>query len=203
MSDTEDGPAMVPSARLREETSAKRAAMARAAELEAELAVLSKRASTADTLAKQLEEERTRYSTASSSWEAERAVYQLGITDPEAIEVARHLHGRLPEQGRPALADWLRSAKEDPSKAPRALVPYLAQPAPTPAPATSAATSSTALGSSPSPSAASSQRPGATAPAAAATQLDAGQIRALYQEAARTGDWSKWDAVRSSIRGRG
>lgn len=201
MSDTEDGPAMVPSARLREETSAKRAAMARAAELEAELAVLSKRASTADTLAKQLEEERTRYSTAFSSWEAERAVYQLGITDPEAIEVARHLHGRLPEQGRPALADWLRSAKEDPSKAPRALVPYLAQPAPA-GPAASAAASTAAPAPSPSPSAASSQRPGATAPAAAATQLDAGQIRALYQEAARTGDWSKWDAVRSSIRGR-
>lgn len=200
MSDTEDGPAMVPSARLREETSAKRAAMARAAELEAELAVLGKRASTADTLAKQLEEERAKYTSAASSWEAERAVYQLGITDPEAIEVARHLHGRLPEQNRPPLADWLKAAKEDPGKAPKALVPYLAQPA---APAAPAAPAPASPAPSPSPSAASSQRPGVTAPAAATTQLDAGQIRALYQEAARTGDWSKWDAVRSSIRGRG
>ena len=197
MSDTEEGPAMVPSARLREETSAKRAAMARAAELESELAVLTKRAGTAETLAKQLEEAQAKHAAASSSWEAERAVYQLGITDPEAIEVARHLHGRLPESNRPPLADWLRAAKDDPSIAPKALTPYLVAPPAPPAPAAPpppAAASSTAT-------ATAAQRPGATAPAAAATQLDAGQIRALYQEAVRTGDWSKWDAVRGSIRG--
>ena len=204
MSHEIDDGAPVPANRFKDETRLKRQAQERVAELEQAMAKLEQRVATTDLLSKQLEEVRAKYTADSTAWETERSVYQLGIVDTEAIDVARHFHGRLPEQGRPPLAEWLRAVKEDPSKAPRALVPYL-QSAPSAAPTAPAPAASTPAppAPSPSPSAASSQRPGVTAPAAATTQLDAGQIRALYQEAARTGDWSKWDAIRSSIRGRG
>lgn len=183
--ETEDGPAMVPSARLREETAAKRAAMSRAAELEVELAKLTKTASTADTLAKQLEEVRGNFQAAASAWEEERAVYHLGVTDPEAVSVARHFHSQLTGDSRPKFSDWLKSAKEDPSKAPKALAVYLTPPTPS-APA---ATSTPSTG----------QRPAATAPAATATKLESDQIRQLREECARTGDWSRWTEARAAI----
>lgn len=198
MNEIDDLGGPVPAARLRDETVAKRKAQERVAELEQAIARLEQRAATADTLAKQLEEAQSRFTAATTAWDSERAVYQLGITDPEAIEVARHLHGRLPEQDRPPLADWLRAAKDDPTKAPRALSPYLTS---APAPATTPSTPQAA----PSPAvSATGQRPAAVAPAAGQGALDAVQIRQLREECARTGDWSRWKeaapAIRASVR---
>lgn len=197
MSESDDLGGPVPAARLRDETAAKRKAQERVAELEQAIARLEQRAATADTLAKQLEEAQSRFASATTAWDSERAVYQLGITDPEAIEVARHLHGRLPEQGRPPLAEWLRAAKDDPSTAPRALSPYLTSAAPPAAPS--------APQPAPSPAvSATGQRPAAVAPAAGQGALDAVQIRQLREECARTGDWSRWKeaqpAIRASVR---
>lgn len=197
MNEIDDLGGPVPAARLRDETVAKRKAQERVAELEQAIARLEQRAATADTLAKQLEEAQSRFTAATSAWDSERAVYQLGITDPEAIEVARHLHGRLPEQGRPPLAEWLRAAKDDPSTAPRALSPYLTSTSPPVAPS--------APQPAPSPAvSATGQRPAAVAPAAGQGALDAVQIRQLREECARTGDWSRWKeaqpAIRASVR---
>jgi hypothetical protein len=60
----------------------------------------------------------------------ERAeIYGTGITDPEAITVARALHAGLPADTRPALPAWLGQIKSAPATAPKALQPYFAQPA--------------------------------------------------------------------------
>lgn len=192
----DENEAMVPSARLREESGLKRAAQARVSELEAEVASLVKRADAAATLASELETLRATHTSALAAWEQERAVYQLGVTDPEAIEVARHLHARLPEAGRPPLAEWLRSVRETPASAPRALQPYFL---PTPSPSPSAPTPSASSGPP-----ATAQRPAATAPAAGQGRLDAAQIREMTQEAVRTGDYSRLrdalPAIRASVR---
>lgn len=196
MSDMDEG-APVPANRFREETRLKRQAQERVAELEQAISKLEQRVATTDLLSKQLEETRAKYTADATSWETERSVYQLGIVDGEAIEVARHLHGRLPEQGRPTLADWLREAKADPAKAPKALQPYLAAPA-APAPAPTAQQAPAAPMATATAQAA--QRPGTTAPAAGQGRMDAAQIRQLREECARTGDWSRWREAQPAIR---
>lgn len=185
----ENQEAMVPSARLREESAAKRAALQRASELEAQVAELSRKAATVDTLAAQVAELQAQHTGAVSAWESERAVYRVGITDPEAVEIAKMLHGKLPEENRPPLADWLSAAKSDPSKAPKALQPYLAaQPA--------------ASSSPPSPPAASAPpgRQAATPPASGGTQMSADQVRALREQCQRTGDWKPWREAQAAMR---
>lgn len=199
MSDSDDqGP--IPASRFREEVKLKRAAQERVAELEQQIAKVEQRAATADLLGKQLDEMRGQFTSATAAWETERAVYQLGIIDGEAIEVARHLHQRLPEANRPALPDWLRAVKDDPSKAPKALQPYLAQPSAAPAQSTAAPVPPPQV----TAAATHAQRPAPTAPAAGSGAMDAAQIRALREECARTGDWSKWreaqPAIRASLR---
>ena len=44
-----------------------------------------------------------------------------GNSDPEAMELVEYAYGRVPEEGRPELADWLTGFKADPSTAPLAL----------------------------------------------------------------------------------
>ena len=44
--------------------------------------------------------------------------------DEEGTAVAELLHGRLPEEGRPALTDWLQGQKDDPSTAHALLKTY-------------------------------------------------------------------------------
>src|SRR3990167_3511987 len=75
----EGGTALVPSGRLREETAARDAALARVTELEGKLAGVE---------------------TERSSWHAERDLYRAGITDPEGVEVALFLYGKLPAKDR-------------------------------------------------------------------------------------------------------
>lgn len=121
------GDARVPASRLREETQRKREALARVAELESRLAESEKRGATVETLTSRIQELEKAGKAAEASWVEERAVYQAGITDPEAIGVARHLHGQLPEKDRPAFPDWIAAQKKDPSKAPKALAAYFGE----------------------------------------------------------------------------
>lgn len=58
----------------------------------------------------------------------ESEIFRVGLTDPEAITVARALHGALPEADRPPLPAWLASLRDSPANAPRALAPYFAAP---------------------------------------------------------------------------
>jgi hypothetical protein len=60
------------------------------------------------------------------AWTAEREFVSAGIADPDGIEVATMLYGRLPAEGRPGRADWIKSLQADVSKAPKPLTPYLA-----------------------------------------------------------------------------
>jgi len=53
--------------------------------------------------------------------------------DGDGRAMVRFLHGRLPEESRPAIAEWVDGMKEDPSTRPRPLLAYFDAPAP-PAP---------------------------------------------------------------------
>lgn len=165
----------------------------RIAELEAQLEAMKGAASKADRLAKQLEE-----------LQVERAAWQAGLTDSEGIEVARMFWGKLPEKDRPALGDWLSGLKADPSTAPRALAAYLgASSSPAPAPATTPAPVSTAPATTAKPL--PNANTGALPTPSASGHFDAATIRALRQEAQRTGDYSKlreaMPAIREAIKG--
>lgn len=149
---------------------------ARIAELEAQLEQFKATATKAEQLAQQLED-----------MKLERAAWQAGVTDPEGIEVARLFHGKLPAKDRPSLGDWLGQLKADPSTAPRALAAYLAPVTPAAAPAPTG---------KPLPSA----NAGALPTPAASGQFDASAIRAMRQEAQRTGDYSKLREAMPAIR---
>ncbi len=164
----------------------------RIAELEAQLEGLRASASKAERLAKQLEE-----------LQVERAAWQAGVTDPEGIEVARLFWGKLAEKDRPTLGDWLSGLKADPSTAPRALAAYLSASSPAPAPPAAPST-----GNPPGAQSAKglpSANTNAIPTPSAVSRFDAASIRALRQEAQRTGDYSKlreaMPAIRESVKG--
>lgn len=193
----------VPSARLREETAAKRKALARVSELESMLEDSEKRGATADTLAQQVAELKAASKKDRESWDTERAVYSMGITDPEAIDLAKYFHGKLPEAGRPPLPDYLKGLKEDVSKAPKALAAYL-----TPAASTTVAEGkeankepekkTPAQGAPAGGRPAGGQAPNA-GPPATGSQFSPEQIRALKDDAVRTKDWSKYREARAAL----
>jgi hypothetical protein len=56
------------------------------------------------------------------------ALLRAGIQDDEGIAVARTLYGMQPEDGRPAMPDWLAAFKAEGAVVPRPLQPYLAPP---------------------------------------------------------------------------
>jgi hypothetical protein len=180
--------ATVPSARLREETALKTQWMNKATALETELADLRKKAATVDTLTGQIDQLTRAHAAEKTAWETDRSIYQSGFTDAEGLDVARHLHSRLPEKDRPPLPDWLKALQSDPTKAPRALAPYLGRPQTPPAGQPPAA----------SPPKLPAGQPPAGQPAIG-SQITAGQLRELYQAAQRTGDWSKYKAAREAM----
>lgn len=186
-----DNAGMVPSARLREETAAKREALARVGELEAQVKDLEKRGATVETLTSQVNDLKSQIERDRSTWAEERAVYQAGITDPEAIDVARHLHARLPEKDRPAFADWLKSAKEDPTKAPKALSAYFQGSADKGA---ALAGATRTMGAERETS-----TTGASAGGEMSVEQATARIEQLAAEAQRTRDWTKYNAERPAL----
>lgn len=68
-----------------------------------------------------LQEEVKAWQGKGSAWEQERAIAGSGITDQEGMDFVRSAWSRLPEQGRPALADWLK----DTTKLPKGVQAYL------------------------------------------------------------------------------
>lgn len=167
--------------RLRHQAAQIRTARAEAAKLRAELDGLAK----THVPLTEVEKVRGALETERASWAAERAVYQIGITDPEAIEVAQLYYAKLPADGRPPMADWLRGMREDTGKAPKALQPFLGAPA-----------QSSAVSVEPSARKASgpvSASTATTAAGAASGELSVEQVRQIQQRARESGDWSEWD----------
>lgn len=182
------GEKMVPSSRLREETAARRAALARVSEVEAELAAATKRIGTADTLAKRVGELEGELKLEREDRAVDRAVYGSGITDPEGVDQVRYHYGRLPEKDRPPVSDWLKSVTADPAKAPKSLQPFLPAAAGKASTATAATTRATG---------------GATGAAAGSAgngaPMSAEAIKAIRAECERTGDWAPWKAARPQM----
>lgn len=152
--------------------------------LKARVAELEPKAAEADKLAPKLEKLKTEYDGARATWDEERGLFTVGVTDPEGHAVARTLFQSLPVEGKPAtLAEWVSGFKEDPTKAPRGLAPYLPQ-AVKATGATPAATPAAGTVTAPPP-AGGGKAPGAPA------GITADIIRAARERAAQTGDMTQ------------
>lgn len=83
----------------------------------------------------------TEHTSALSRLSEDLAMAEVGLTDPLGRDTVRLVYTRLPEQDRPALADYVRSLKAEGADIPKPLQPYFTRPAPTDTnPATTAAT---------------------------------------------------------------
>jgi hypothetical protein len=125
------------------------------------------------------------------SWAQERGLMSLGLLDAEARDVARLLHSRLPEDGRPPLVDWAATVMDGRTDMPRALQAYI-RPASTPStPSTpSAATPPPAPAATPAPPA-DSRAQLASSPTGSTVSRDA--LRAAKEHGVRTGDWQQFN----------
>jgi hypothetical protein len=189
----------VPYERFQQATAGRREALSRVAELEDQVRALQGKAGTAETLAASLRDMEAKYQTVQTEWQTERALYAAGLTDPDGIEVARMFYAKLDAKERPALPEWIKGIKADPSTAPRALQAYLGQAEPVAAPAQPVEPSRPAPPNSNRGAVASSAAASATAQG-----FDAAAIRRLSEEARRTGDYSKlreaMPAIRASLK---
>ena len=101
--------------------------------------------------------------------DTERALYQAGITDPEGVDVALHLYGRLPTADRPEIGAWAGTAK--------GLSAYRPQQPGVPAPSSPAASPAAAAPAAPPPVAAPAlPSPGGAAPAPSSGGMTAARI---------------------------
>lgn len=137
-------------------------------------------------------EEVKAWSGKAAAWDEERGIMRAGWTDPEAIDALRYSHARLPDEGRPTLAEFAASVKAAPDKAPKILQAFVTMPA---------AAKAAADPAPPAPKAPPSGLAGA-APASvgAAAPLDAANIRALREECLRTNNWDAWDKAMGTAR---
>ncbi len=196
------GDATVPSSRLREETQAKREALDRVQSLERELATERARANDAvKNAGTALERER-------AAWAEERAVFQAGVTDPEAIGVARHLYNQLPEAGRSPFPEWLKGMKADPTKAPKALSPWFSAPAGgaggAPGTTPAAGSGTPEPGGQPTPpnmgaNRGSSPTSGPLSGGEMTVEAASARMAELAREATRTKDWKKYNEERPAL----
>lgn len=196
----------VPSARLRDETAAKREALDRVQALERELAAERGKvkqyeplASRVDELKAELKAAKTAHEQATASWLEERELFGLGLADANALDVLSLYHGKLPQEGRPSRVEYAKSLKADPTKAPVPLRPWFAPPADAP-PAGNAPPGPQA-GQAPPPPQGAPPRPPPTAPASGSTTYTADQITELYTTCQRTGNWKPWEEAQAAING--
>lgn len=152
------------------------------------------KAAQAASLASALQEAQAKVAATEASFTTFRTVAStIGHTDPEAIDLVSWSYGRLPQENRPALGDWLNGVKSDPAQAPlaiRHLLPQAANSAPVPGAPAPAPTQVT------SPRAAPSAVAGAPATTPSLSPADVARIREQCQ---RTGDWTPWKEVRKQI----
>jgi hypothetical protein len=115
----------------------------------------------------------------------EATLARAGWTDPEAVELARLYHGKLPEESRPDLVGWLGQLRSDPNKAPKALTPWLARTidAPTPVAASSAPTAVQPVAHPATTTTA--QAPATAGAAATPSRADVSRLQTLTERMAR------------------
>jgi hypothetical protein len=115
----------------------------------------------------------------------EATLARAGWTDPEAVELARLYHGKLPEESRPDLVGWLGQLRSDPGKAPKALTPWLARTidAPTPVAASSAPTAAQPVAQPATTTTA--QAPATAGAAATPSRADVSRLQTLTERMAR------------------
>lgn len=115
----------------------------------------------------------------------EATLARAGWTDPEAVELARLYHGKLPEESRPDLVGWLGQLRSDPGKAPKALTPWLARTidAPTPVAASSAPTAAQPMAQPATTTTA--QAPATAGAAATPSRADVSRLQTLTERMAR------------------
>jgi len=112
-------------------------AQAKIVDLTAQLAAVEKQANAADALFNQLETTNATLETERAAWGQERSLMGAGLIDPEARDLAIWSYNRQPEEGRPALGEWLDGMKAEGAEVPQYLAPYFKgaatdQAAPTP-----------------------------------------------------------------------
>jgi hypothetical protein len=108
--------------------------VARVKELEGRVGELTPLAEQADKYRTQIEEVKAASKAEREALRIEREIASAGITDAEGMEYVQHAYGKLPQEGRPPLAEWL-AAKDALPRAVRAYLPE-ATPAAAPAPTT-------------------------------------------------------------------
>lgn len=111
-SGTERAP--IPYERFREKVAEVRALKAQLAEFESAKAQLSELPKLQSELARR---------------DSQLGLARAGIVDDDGAEVAMLLWGKLPEQDRPPIGDWIASLRDKPDTMPKALAGYLAPPA--------------------------------------------------------------------------
>jgi hypothetical protein len=213
---TADKPAMVPSARLRAESALKRAAQTeaksateRATAAEARAKAAEDAAKAAQDLAKEWESkhadldkswsskatdlEKT-WTAKEAAWLDERAMFANGITDPEAIDVARTMYNRLPVENRPPFPDQMKAWRDAPDGAPKALRAYF----PDVASATAGGGAKAETKAETKAKAASGAAPAGT-PATGGNKYTPEQINAAVMRGQQTGDWSEYNAIRPHL----
>lgn len=185
MADENDDKATVPSSRLREETQAKREALARVAELEGRIADLEKRGATVETLTGRVQELQQHLEAERKGRSEDQTIFGAGFKDPALV---RFEYSRLPEKDRPELGAWLADVQKTPEKAPASLRALLGG-----GEQQGEQTTERKMGAE--------RKPAATTGTGA--ELGAEQARArilkLATEAQRTGDWSAYDKERPAL----
>ena len=172
----------VPYTRFQQVVSSKNELSSRIQALEAENLALSEKTATVDTLSASVEEWKGKAEAAEGKYTRWQGIAsKIGTTDSEAIEAAEWAYSRLPEQDRPDLPAWLDTIKEDPSKAPKVLSPWLSDPEPQPEPKVKPTT----------------PRRGAQPPGAPSS-VSPEALRAARDHAVRTGDWSRYRELQTA-----
>lgn len=117
-----------------------RAAESRVKEMEPQLAAATDSTARLEAMASQLEALQAELSVSKQRYATHSAITSAGFTDPDVRDMvewsySRAMEGR-PKKDRQALGEWLETVKADPSTAPTALRPHLAQPSAEQPPAT-------------------------------------------------------------------
>lgn len=156
-------PESIPYARFSEEVARRKATETRVTELSERLAAVE---------------------AAAESARIEAAAARAGVTDPEAVEIARERYGRAPAEGRPDFGAWLSAQREAGAKW---LSGYVAPVVPPGAPPAAP----------PGPSLPPARPGGVSAPAPQTGQLSLGQLAQLAMT-----DPAAYRAAKAAQRGR-
>lgn len=155
-------------------------------ELKRENQALQEKTASVDTLAGKLRETEERLTGAEAKYQTFVELSGvLGTTDADVISVFDQKYSALPKDKRPSRAEWVTGLRAAPDTAPTLLQPWLAPAAQPKAGAAGGGNSGPPL-----------RTPGGTGRPAGAPAPSGDEIRAIREEAVRTGDWSKWKAYR-------